>query len=177
MNALRIIVMTLFATWAIGSAGCAPAATYPPTEGSTSLGPSAPPLPELMAEAMRYAHAREGRGEPLIVNLPPNTPPDVWDEVLRRLPKATPMRDPGELAFHVRQVRKDGGKAEVDVIYRRENFNQLMTVAFEGAPFRPWRAIYNKKWRIPVETPGPTYSQSAMDAFQRSREWFNAPDS
>lgn len=154
---------------------CAPAATYPPTEGSTSIGPKSPPVPELMAESVRYAHQRLGRTDDVIINLPPNTPPEVWEEVLRRLPGSRPMRSTEELAYHVQQVRVDGGKAEVDLIYRRENANQLMTVVFEGAPLRPWRSLYDKKWRVAVSPPGPTFPETAWEAYQRTSEWSRSP--
>ncbi len=169
-TAVMLLLWTSICLWS-----CAPAATYPPTEGTVSMGPSSPPIPELMAESVRFTNAREGRGEPVVINLPPNTPPNVWEEVLRRLPDARPMLDAGELAYHVQQVRLDGSNAEVDLIYRRENFNQLTTVVFEGAPFRPWRALYLKNWRVITESPGPNYPASAMEAYKRADEWAKRP--
>jgi hypothetical protein len=171
MQTTRLVLRSLLLVVLGSMFSCAPAATYPPTEGTTSLGPKSPPVPELMAESVRYAHSRLGRTDAVVINLPPDTPPEVWEEVLRRLPTAAPMRSTEELAYHIKQVRLDGSKAEVDLIYRRENFNQLMTVVFEGAPFRPWRALHHTNWRVPVESPGPTFPEGAWEAYQRTSEW------
>jgi hypothetical protein len=55
-------------------------------------------------------------------------------------------------AFTVKQVRLNGGKAEVDVVYPSpEGVYQIMTVHLEGAFGADYRPMFVQKWLIPAK--------------------------
>jgi len=141
----------LCATVLLALSACASTATYPPTAGRATVTGNTPPLPQVMASALRYAQQRGNPNMPLVFNLPPETLQTAWDDVGRRLGDgATPMKEGDKEAFTVRQVRLNGGKAEVDVVYPSpEGVYQIMTVHLEGAFGADYRPMFVQKWLIP----------------------------
>lgn len=54
-------------------------------------------IPTLMTESIRYAQIRYGDGaEAFAINLPPQTPPAVYEMVIRRLGRGHSQRDAGD---------------------------------------------------------------------------------
>lgn len=148
----KVAVMVL----AFGAvSGCTALATWPPTEGKAVLAPSATPCPQLMATSVSFTRQQANRGAPLVFNLPPGTEWKVWDEVRRQLGPEARMMAPGDApVFDVRQVRLDGGLAEVDVVYATpEGVWQMATVHFTGAFGGHYRPKYFQRWFIPVDLP------------------------
>ena len=136
-------------------AGCASWSTFPPVEGRDSFSPGLAPAPDVMARSLAYAHARTGRGEPLVFNLPPDVSAGTWGTVEIKLrPEAGVPMKPGDLAvWSIQQVRLRGNVAEVDVVYLDQGVYQLATVHLSSKPFEPFRAEYLQRWLVPVETP------------------------
>jgi len=130
---------------------CAATATYPPTAGNATVTGNTPPLPQIMASALRYAQQRGNPNEQLVFNLPPNTLQSAWDDVARRLGDGCrPMTAADKDAYTVRQVRINGGKAEVDIVYPSpEGVYQIMTVHLEGGFGTDYRPMYVQRWLIP----------------------------
>ena len=136
-------------------AGCASWSTFQPVEGRDSFSPGLAPAPDVMARSLAYAHARTGRGEPLVFNLPPDVSAGTWGTVEIKLrPEAGVPMKPGDLAvWSIQQVRLRGNVAEVDVVYLDQGVYQLATVHLSSKPFEPFRAEYLQRWLVPVETP------------------------
>jgi len=132
-------------------AGCAATATYPPTAGNATVTANTPPLPQVMASSLRYAQQRGNPNAPMVFNLPPNTLQSAWDDVGRRLGDGCrSMTADDKEAFTVRQVRVNGGKAEVDVVYPSpEGVYQIMTVHLEGGFGTDYRPMFVQRWLIP----------------------------
>lgn len=132
-------------------AGCAATATYPPTAGNATVTGNTPPLPQVMSSALRYAQQRGNPNEQLVFNLPPNTLQSAWDDVARRLGDGCrAMTAQDKDAYTVRQVRINGGKAEVDIVYPSpEGVYQIMTVHLEGGFGTDYRPMYVQRWLIP----------------------------
>ena len=139
--------------------GCTPYATYPPVEGALELsGPKIHPIPMLMAEALRFAHAHYTPETDLVINLPEGTPIKVYSDVVERLGEARIMREPGEAALQVTAVRVRGLSAEVDVIYpRMEALHELVTVKFKKGIIGQYKVDSTRLWRIRAEAPPPHY--------------------
>jgi hypothetical protein len=157
---------------------CATMATYPPTAGSGGVTATQPPLPQIMASALRYAQQRGNPNAPLVFNLPPRTLQAAWDDVAKRLGDgARPMTEGDREAFTVRQLRLNGSQAEVDVVYPSpEGVYQVMTVHLEGAFGVDYRPMYTQRWLIPSKAqpfnppiggpfaePGKDYGPSEME--------------
>ncbi|MGA1266513.1 MAG: hypothetical protein ACO32J_04975 [Phycisphaerales bacterium] len=134
-------------------AACASMATYPPVDGKPTMSGSTPPLPQIMASSLRYAHQRGNPGAPLVFNLPPDTIRAAWADVERRLGDgARPMAEGDKDAFTVKQVRLNGGKAEVDVVYPTpEGVYQMLTVHLEGHYGGEYRPVFVQRWLVPVD--------------------------
>jgi len=152
---LKRVIVASFMTMAMACAACTPMATWPPTEGKAVLAPSAAPCPQLMATSVSFTRRNTNPQAPLVFNLPPGTEWKVWEEVLRQLGPDARKMVPGDApVFDVRQVRLDGGLAEVDVVYAtREGVWQMATVRFTGAFGSNYRPNYFQHWFIPVEVP------------------------
>lgn len=143
---------------------CAALATYPPVAGGTPLTPGLPPVPEVMAKALIYAHARTGEGEPLLFNLPEGISPGVWASVAQTintanrplgLAEARPMLADDRRVWSVSQVRVRAFKAEVDVVYLDREVYQMATVHLASQPMRGYQAEYLQRWLIPIDAPVP----------------------
>ena len=136
--------------------GCASTATYPPTSGRATVAGNTPPLPQVMASALRYAQQRGNPNASMVFNLPPDTLESAWTDVGKRLGDgARPMTAADKDAFTVRQVRVNGGQAEVDVVYPSpEGVYQILTVHLEGGVGADYRPMFVQRWLIP-STPQP----------------------
>jgi hypothetical protein len=142
----------LRSTIALLLAGCAATATYPPTAGRATVTGNTPPLPQVMASSLRYAQQRGNPNMPIVFNLPPMTLQSAWDDVGKRLGDGCrPMAADDKDAFTVRQVRVNGGKAEVDIVYPSpEGVFQIMTVHLEGGFGSDYRPMFVQRWLVPA---------------------------
>lgn len=150
-----ILALAASALLSLPFAGCASWSTFPPVEGRDSFSPGLAPAPDVMAKSLAYAHARTGRGEPLVFNLPPDVSPGTWGtvEIKLRPEGGTPMK-PGDLqVWSIEQVRLRGNAAEVDIAYLDRGVHQLATVHLESKPFEPFQAKFLQRWLVPVEAP------------------------
>jgi hypothetical protein len=139
--------------------GCTPWATYPPIEGAVDISnPALAPIPELMADAVRYVHTLDGGEGEIVLNLPEGTSAKVYDAVIERLGNARPMRPGDTQAYHVEAVRVRGLDAEVDVIHPAAGgVPELMTVYFNQSLMEGWRVKWHRRWRLRIEAPEAHY--------------------
>jgi hypothetical protein len=130
-------------------------ATYPTMEGTVDLGsPGVAPIPTLMAESIRFAHDRYNQDEgEIVINLPPKTPPHVYERVLREIGSGRVMRPEDTRAYHVETVRVRGLDGSVDLIYPRGDEFELVTIHFRKGLFSPYRVTDTRLWRIHVDVP------------------------
>ena len=154
-TASPILALAAFALLSLPFAGCASWSTFPPVEGRDSFAPGLAPAPDVMAKSLAYAHARTGRGEPLVFNLPPDVSAGTWGtvEIKLRPEGATPMKPGDREVWSIQQVRLRGNVAEVDIVYLDQGVYQLATVHLSSKPFEPFRADYLQRWLVPVEAP------------------------
>lgn len=155
VHVIRIALVLAVACMSCMSGGCAAIATWPPVEGKAILAPAAPPCPQLMATALSFTRSNISPSAPLIFNLPPGTEWKVWSEVAGRLGPDARMMQPGDSpVFDVRQVRLDGGRAQVDVVYLTpDGVWQMATVHFTGAFGSNYRPTYFQHWLLPIDPP------------------------
>lgn len=160
------LLLLLLATGAVVIAGCTPWATYPPIEGSTGLHePWLSPIPDVIAQAVRFAHFEDGGEGEIVINLPEGTPPVVYERVIALLGSGRPMRDPGEVAYHVRQVRVRTVEAQVDLIHRDEHgVPQEMTVTVDRNLLSGFFVSDVRYWRYDVEEPPPYFTMAPVEA-------------
>lgn len=165
-RATLLSAMTLTAaTFATILTGCTPWATYPRVEGARELShPTVEPVPVLMTEAIRWAHATHGRGRAFSINLPAETPISVYDTVLHRLGGGKPQTEPDEWTYHLLQVRSRGLNGEVDLLYptAREGIAtgryEFITLHLRGG-VTGWSVTTSRIWRIPFDVPAPNWRQ------------------
>ncbi len=143
--------------------GCAGTMTYPEYPGAPKADPSLQPLPNLMADALKYAHQNSDASAELVFNLPPTTPNQVWRIVSKRLDVGRPMKEGDTKVWSVRQVRLSGARAEVDVVYPTKGIYQLGTVHFTGATAQPYLPTMWQTWLVPVEAPVANTPQAVID--------------
>ena len=140
---------------------CSPFATYPPIEHTARLAPATlPPVAGLMAEAIAHTNTNYGSGRDVFaVNLPPGVPEITYVKVLERLgPGAYVMTQDEQFAYHVTEARVRGAKAEVDVVFPREDgLFQLVTVYLKTNLVSGYRATDARAWRIEVQPMSPNY--------------------
>jgi hypothetical protein len=158
------IAALLAASALMAQAACVVHATYPPVAGGNPLTPGLPPVPEVMAKALVYAHARTGEGEELVFNLPPGISPGVWAGVRQSIntaieslgaAAARPMEPGDARVWSISQIRIRGFAAEVDVVYLDREVYQMATVHLATEPMRSYQAEFLQRWLIPVEAPVP----------------------
>lgn len=148
---------------ALAISGCAATMTYPEYEGAPKADPSLQPIPNLMADALKFAHHRTAPEQELVFNLPPTTPVQVWRGVGKRLGMGRPMTAGDTLVWSIRQVRLSGGRAEVDVVYPTEGIYQLATVHFVGSTAQPYYPTMLQLWLVPVSAPTCNTPQAVLD--------------
>jgi len=148
-----------FAALLVG-VGCTPLATYPPVEGTRTVEPWMHPVPEVMGVSLRHTRAIMNPAHPPIINLPEGVTASTWETVMSYLgPDARVMTADDPTAFAVTQIRVSGSRAECDVVYpTTDGLAQLVTIGLRTDPFQSWRVDFVRKWRIPAEMPGPTYT-------------------
>ena len=160
-------IAVVFGMGLVAWAGCAPFATYPPVQGMVELsGPTIEPIPTLMTESIRYAQSRYGDGaEAFAINLPPQTPPAVYETVIRRLGGGHPQLDAGEPAYHVTSVRARGLTAQVDLFYPRpDGFYEFVTISFRRDLLRGYEVQNTRLWRTDDQPPQPNYRPQGAEA-------------
>jgi hypothetical protein len=142
--------------------GCTAVMTYPSYPGAPKADPSMQPMPDLMADALKFAHQRLAPSSELIVNLPPTTPKQVWRGVLKRDQPCRPMGPSDTRAWTIQQVRLSGGKAEVDIVYPTDGIFQLATVHFTGSTGQPFYPTQLQLWLVPVTAPIASAPESVL---------------
>ncbi|MEY3027763.1 MAG: hypothetical protein RL136_410 [Planctomycetota bacterium] len=141
---------------AVVPAACTAMSTYPPVDGKTVSTPNVSPGPEVMAGAIKEAHRLTAPNTDIVFNLPPGLGENTWNRVAYLLPDSARAMEPGdEGVYSVKQIRIQGGSAEVDVVYPERGVYQLMTVKFAGGPLTPWTVAWTYRWMIPAEKPTP----------------------
>ncbi len=164
----QILIKALSFTAAIAVAlsisGCTATMTYPEYEGAPKADPSLQPMPNLMADALKFAHQRTAPEQELVFNLPPTTPVQVWRGVAKRLGIGRPMTAGDTLVWSVRQVRLSGGRAEVDVVYPTNGIYQIATVHFVGSTAQPFYPSMLQLWLVPVPAPTCNTPQAVLDS-------------
>ncbi|MSR44619.1 MAG: hypothetical protein EXS15_04570 [Phycisphaerales bacterium] len=143
--------------------GCISSMTYPEYPGAPKADPSLQPMPNLMADALKLAHQRVGGSTELVYNLPSTTPVQVWQGVGKRVGVGRPMVSGDALVWSVAQVRLNGGRAEVDVIYPTDGIYRLATVHFEGSVGQPFLPTGLQLWLVPVNAPVCNTPQAVID--------------
>ncbi len=134
-------------------AGCTSVMTYPEYPGAPKADPSMQPMPSLMADGLKFAHTRVAPTAEFVIDLPPNTPKQVWRQVLKSCTPCRPITPSDKIAWSVRQVRLSGGKAEVDVVYPTDGIYQLATVHFTGATGQSFYPTQLQLWFVPIQAP------------------------
>ncbi len=164
----RTTIFAVIAAIALG--GCTASMTYPEYPGAPKADPSLQPMPNLMGDALKYAHQNIAPGSELVFNLPPTTPVQVWRLVAKRIGtgRAMTSTDPTTgLVWSVRQVRLSGGKAEVDVVYPTAApagaIMQLATVHFTGSTGQPFYPTVLQLWLVPTDGPACATPQAILD--------------
>ncbi len=137
--------------------------TYPEYPGAPKADPSLQPMPNLMADSLKYAHQNIGPSTELVYNLPPMTPNQVWRGVGKRLEVGRPMIPADTLAWSVQQVRLSGARAEVDVVYPKNGIYQLATVHFVGSTAQPYNPTMLQLWLVPTSAPVCNTPQAVID--------------
>ena len=141
---------------AVLPAACTAMSTYPPVAGRPVSTPSVSPGPEVMAGAIKEAHRLTAPNTDIVFNLPAGLPENTWNRVAYLLPESARAMEPGdESVYSVKQIRIQGGTAEVDVVYPDSGVYQLMTVKFNGGPLAGWSVAWAYRWMIPSEKPTP----------------------
>ena len=156
---MRQLTSTLLLALAFFLCGCTPWATYPPIEGAVDISnPALAPIPELMADAVRYVREQDGEEGEIAINLPEGTPAKVYDAVIERLATARPMQAGEKRAYHVEAVRVRAMDAEVDVIHPGNGgAPELMTVYFNQNLLEGWQVKWHRRWRLRIEAPEAHY--------------------
>lgn len=149
-----VAVLLVVPFLAVIPSACVARSTYPPTAGRSISKPSVSPGPEVMAGSIKEAHRVSGGAGEVVFNLPAGLDAHTWKLVTKLLPAgARAMKQGDERVYSVQQLRIDGGRAEVDIVYPDRGVYQLMTVSFEGGSFLPWRPRFSHRWVIPATPP------------------------
>lgn len=160
-SALRASTMLLASVVAaVSIGGCAVHTTFPPDNPKEYVDPYFPPMPDVMAKAIKFAHNRLAPNTPLVWNLPAGGRYELWVRVSHDMPEgASAMTSADQDVFSIRQVRISGAKAEVDVVYRVANGSGVWALATvhlcKEGPFQVFQPSYLQAWAIPVEAPTP----------------------
>ncbi|MSR69398.1 MAG: hypothetical protein EXS17_03535 [Phycisphaerales bacterium] len=151
----------------LGLPGCTSTMTYPEFPGAPKADPSLQPMPNLMGDALKFAHQNIAPATEIVYNLPPTTPVQVWRLVGKRIGVGRPMVSTDTSAWTVRQVRLSGGKAEVDVVYptaaQPSGIMQLATVHFTGSAGQTFYPTILQMWLVPTDAPACTTPQAIID--------------
>jgi hypothetical protein len=97
--------------------GCSAPRTWPSVSGESGFSSDAPPLPQIVISALRYAHGQIAKDSPLVYNLPEQINEPAFATFERGLAPGKPMCPGDTNVWTVRTARIDGSKAQVDVEY------------------------------------------------------------
>jgi hypothetical protein len=134
------------------SLGCTPAMTFPAYPGAKQPDPGLPPMPEIMADALAFAHKRLAPNTELVFNLPPGVYPNTWTRIAT-ICGGRPMQPGDTNVFSISQVRYTGPRAEVDIVYPAKNLWQVATVTLKGSAGEAFYAQYLQTWMVPTDAP------------------------
>ena len=140
---------------AVSLAGCSAPRTWPSVTGEQGISADAPPLPQVVVDALKHAHKEIAPGAPLVYNLPQEINLAAFATYERALAPGKPMCPGDRDVWTVRQARIDGGKAQVDIEYPTpEGIYQTVTVHLSGATGGiGYRPDYVQFWKVPVKAP------------------------
>ena len=140
---------------ALSLAGCSAPRTWPSVTGEQGISADAPPLPQVVMDALKHAHKEIAPGAPLVYNLPQEINLAAFGTYERGLAPGKPMCPGDRDVWTVRQARIDGSKAQVDIEYpSRDGFYQTVTVHLQGATGGfDYRPAYLQYWKVPVKDP------------------------
>ncbi|MHC4415175.1 MAG: hypothetical protein ACYS0G_07825 [Planctomycetota bacterium] len=155
-STVRVVLLGLVSSV---SAACAPVATYPPMAGVIEpSGSLNEPIRTLMVEAIRFVHLHYGQDEAFAINLPPGTPPGIYDQVIARLGAGRPMLAADDPAYHVTKVMARGMVGKVDVFYPTDDGGyQFATITFRRDLFHGYRHEDTRLWQTGDRPPAPGY--------------------
>jgi hypothetical protein len=160
---------------ALSLAGCSAPRTWPSVTGDQGISADAPPLPQVVIDALKHAHKEIAGGAPLVYNLPQEINVAAFATYERGLAPGKPMCPGDRDAWTVRQARIDGGKAQVDIEYpTAEGIYQTVTVHLSGASGGiGYRPDYLQFWKVPVkaptcQTPVPVVERTCGEAAARA---------
>ncbi len=152
-------VIASLAACALGAAlslsGCSAPRTWPSVTGEQGISADAPPLPQVVMDALKHAHKEIAPGAPLVYNLPQEINVAAFATYERGLAPGKPMCPGDRDAWTVRQARIDGSKAQVDIEYPTpEGIYQTVTVHLAGATAGiGYKPDYLQFWKVPVKAP------------------------
>jgi hypothetical protein len=135
--------------------GCSTPRTFPSPSGDRGLSADSPPLPQVICDAVKFAHHEVSPNAPLVFNLPSEMNEPAWPTYERMLAPGKPMCPGDSGVWTVEQARIDGSNAQVDIQYpARDGFYQRLTVHLTGATAGVgYRPQYVQYWRVPVKDP------------------------
>ncbi|MFO0961595.1 MAG: hypothetical protein U0625_01675 [Phycisphaerales bacterium] len=136
-------------------AGCSAPRTWPSPGTDQGFSADAPPLPQAVTAALDYAHAQIDPKGTKIFNLPQEINIAAWPTYERMLKDWKPMCPGDRGVWTVRQVRIDGGKAQVDIEYPASpGIYQTVTVHMAGeSAGMSYKPSFLQYWRVPVKDP------------------------
>ena len=136
-------------------AGCSTPRTWPSLNADQGVSADVPPLPQVVSVALNFAHDEANATSPKVYNLPAQINVAAWDSFERGLAVWKPMCPGDTGVWTVRQVRIDGGIAQVDVDYpSREGVYQTLTVHLKGASAGfEYKPDYVQHWKLAVKDP------------------------
>ena len=144
--------------------GCSAWVTYPPIEGAAQIGHHRlEPVPSVMADAIRYIHeTHEPTGETIVFNLPEGAPPRLFEDIQRRLRNAEILREEGQPAIHVKEIRVRATNAQADVLYPRgDGHYHFVTLYMKQRLLQHYRVENTRLWRIAAGDPPPPHYRPA----------------
>ena len=140
---------------ALSLSGCSAPRTWPSVTGEQGISADAPPLPQVVVDALKHAHKEIAQGAPLVYNLPQEINVAAFATYERGLAPGKPMCPGDRDVWTVRQARIDGSKAQVDIEYPTpEGIYQTVTVHLAGATAGiGYKPDYLQFWKVPVKAP------------------------
>jgi hypothetical protein len=163
---------TAFAALAAGAAlaalaGCSAPRTWPSVGARPGFSADTPPMPQVVVDSLKYAHAQIAKDSPLVYNLPEEMNPPAFAAFERGLAPGKPMCPGDTNVWTVRKVRIDGSNAQVDIEYpSRDGFYQTVTVHMRGASAGiDYKPAYLQYWKVPVKEP---HCQQPIEVVERA---------
>lgn len=168
-----VLSATLLAGACLAPIGCAGYANYPSIGEDAAINdPNHPPIPDVMAEALRYTVEKFPVEGEYVVNLPPGIQKRWAERLLKRLedPNAR-LVTPGTEnlpAYHVTQVWIRGDSSTVEVVRPVPTVKagaegpaaltyQSLRLKLRGAGSANWRVRATRAWTIGAAEPPRLY--------------------